>query len=298
MTDLPHQDIDDEAFQRYLKETDPGPETLEQRRTRLDGRAETIALPTDCEVDHAEVGGVPCERLNPVGARPNRTLIYFHGGGYSIGSPRSHRYLASRLADAAYCRAIAPDYRLAPEDPFPAAVDDAMAVYRAVLENEPASGVILGGDSAGGGLALALAISARDAGLPQPAGLLLISPWIDLAHEGSTYEENADTDTTGLEGLTRFAVSYANGRDLHDPLISPLYGDLKGLAPMLIQVGTAEVLLTDSTRLAERAARAKVDVTLHAIPRLVHGFPLHFPLLAAVRRAYAEAAGWMNARFG
>jgi acetyl esterase/lipase len=259
---------------------------------RLDARADEISLPTDCEFAPVEVGGVACERLTPVTARPGRTLLYLHGGGDHVGSPRSHRYLAARLADAAGCEAAVPDYRKAPEHPYPGAVEDAVAVYRAL-----SGAVVVAGDSAGAGLAVVLAVAARDQGLPRPCGLMLFSPWADLAHEGTTYGAEP-RDTISLTGVRTMAAQYANGANLRDPMISPLHADLSGLPPMLIQVGTDEMLLSDSTRLAERAALAGTEVTLHVIPHLVHGFPVHFPRLASVRRALAEAGLWIGERLG
>jgi monoterpene epsilon-lactone hydrolase len=291
-------DLDPDAFQRYLRDNAPGPETLEETRARLDRRADLLPIPTDCEVNVSTVGGVETEILTPVGARRDRAVIYFHGGGYRVGSPRSHRYIAARLADAAGAVGLTPHYRKAPEAPFPGAVEDAILVYEAALKDDSAGRVVFAGDSAGAGLALALAIAARDHGLPQPAGLVLVSPWIDLAHEGATYDANAHWDTVSLEALTALARDYAGGRDLKDPLISPLYGDLHGIAPMLIQVGSREMLLDDSLRLAARAATAHLDVTLKVYPDMVHSFTAHFLRLAGARRALADAGAWVKERLG
>lgn len=285
------------AYRAAIRDAKPGIENLAQIRARLDRRIETLPVPQGCAVDVVEIAGVACERLTPVTARPGRTLIYLHGGGYQVGSPRSHRFLAARLADRAGCDAVVPDYRMAPEAPFPAAVDDALAVYRALLAGGPAEGIVLGGDSAGAGLALALALSAREAGLPRPAGLLLISPWVDLAHEGDTYAKE-EGDTVTLAGLRAAARSYAGGADVRNPLISPLYGKLEGLAPMRIDVGSDEALLTDSLRLARRAAEAQVEVALHLIPHLLHSYAAHFQLLGPVRKALDEAGAWVGGRFG
>jgi acetyl esterase/lipase len=298
MTEAADQDLDRDAFRRYLRETAPGPETLEEVRARLDRRAEVLPIPTDCEFVETTVGGVEAELLTPVAARRDRMVIYLHGGGYQVGSPRSHRYIAARLADAGGALGVVPHYRMAPEAPFPGAVEDALAVYRAALKDTTHDRVVVAGDSAGAGLAVALALAARDQGLPQPAGLVLVSPWVDLAHEGDTYEANAEWDTVSLPSLRKLATDYAAGRDLKDALISPLYGDLGGLAPMLIQVGSLEMLLSDSTRLAARAAAAHVDTTLRVYPDMVHGFTAHFPRLACARRALAEAGAWVKERLG
>jgi monoterpene epsilon-lactone hydrolase len=297
MTDTPFQDLDLAGYRAFIKSASPGRESLAEIRARLDRRAQTHRLPDGCTVEAIEAGGVAAERLVPATARPGRTLLYLHGGGYQVGSPRSHRFAAAWLAQAGECEAIVPDYRMAPEAPYPAAVEDAVAVYRWLLSRQSPEGVVVGGDSAGAGLALALALSARARDLPQPAGLMLISPWVDLAHEGTTYAKQVG-DTVSLSGLKLAAESYAHGANLRDPLISPLYADLAGLAPMRIDVGSAEALLSDSTRLAERAALADVAVSLHVLPHLVHSYPAHFLVVAAVRAALAEAGAWIGARLG
>jgi monoterpene epsilon-lactone hydrolase len=283
------------AYRQAIRDAKPGIENLAQTRARLDRRIQTHPMPEGCAVEEVQIAGVACERLKPTTARTGRTLIYLHGGGYQVGSPRSHRFLAARLADTAACDAVVPDYRMAPEAPYPAAVDDALAVYRALLAEQPAERIVVGGDSAGAGLAVAVALAARKAGLPQPAGLLLISPWVDLAHEGTTYDKERN-DTVTLAGLRAAAKSYAGQADLKDPLVSPMYGDLTGLPPMRIDVGSAEALLTDATRLAERAGAADVDVTLRIIPQLVHSYAAHVQLLSAVRDALDEAGAWIRAR--
>lgn len=291
-------DLDRDAFQQYLRDTAPGPESLAEVRARLDRRADVLPIPTDCEVLETTVGGVEAELLTPVGARRDRAVIYFHGGGYQVGSPKSHRYIAARLADAGAAVGVVPNYRKAPEAPFPGAVEDAVAVYQAVLQDAPSGRVVLAGDSAGAGLAVALALAAKARGLPQPAGLALVSPWVDLAHEGATYDANAAWDTVNLAGLRKFAGDYAAGRDLKDPLVSPLYGEFDGLAPMLVQAGSLEMLLDDSLRLAARAATAHVDVTLRVYPEMVHSFTAHFPRLAGARQAMVEAGDWVKERLG
>src|SRR5206468_4169342 len=175
-----------------------------------------------------------------------RTMLYLHGGGYCIGSPLSHRALVSRLALSSAATAWVPDYRMAPEDPFPAAVDDALAAYRELLDGgaDPKR-LVIGGDSAGGGLTFAAALAIRDAGLPAPAGLVAISPWTDLTASGAAHAAKAETDPmVNGEALAMFAKAYA-GDDLTEPLASPLFADLKDLPPVLIQVGGEEALLSD-----------------------------------------------------
>lgn len=290
------QDLDEAGFRAFLKAAGQGPESLQQVRARLDRRIEVFPLPSGCSVEPAELAGVACERLTPISARAGRTLLYFHGGGYTVGSPRSHRFVAANLADRAACRAVVPDYRLAPEHRFPAAIDDAFAVYCALAQSGAA--VVIAGDSAGGGLALATALKARDAGAPRAAGLLLVSPWVDLLHQGDTYTLNAHLDPMTVSELEAAAAGYAGGADLKNPAISPLYADLSGLPPMMIQVGADEMLLSDSTRLAAHAAQAKADVALRVYPRLIHNFATHMAVLANARLAMAEAGDWIGGRYG
>lgn len=290
------QDLDPAAFQDFLRQGRPQNETLAGARARLDRRVETLPMPEGVDVEPIVIGGVPGERLTPKGAERGRTLLYFHGGGYRVGSPRSHRFAAAYLAMRAGCTAVVPEYRKAPEHRFPAAIDDAFAVCGALTRAGEA--LVLAGDSAGGGLALATAVRARDAGLASPAGVLLISPWIDLAHEGSTYAANAHLDPTDLAGLKVAAADYAGKADLRDPMISPLHADLAGLPPLMISVGADETLLSDSTRLAARAAEARLDLSLRVYPRLVHNFAAHMAVLANARLAMAEAGAWIAVRYG
>jgi len=283
------------------RQPDPGapPPTYAERRAAMDAMGEMGSLPTGCFHEPQTLGGVKCERVVPQGALAGRTILYLHGGGYTAGSPRSHRPMVARIAEAAKAVAVAADYRLGPEHRFPAAVEDAVAVYRTLLERGTEPGqLVVAGDSAGGGLAMALALALKIEGLPQPAGFLAISPWVDLTQSGASYRTKADTDPmitkTGLDGA---ALAYLGGLESSDPLASPVLGDFIGVAPVLIQTGSEEALLSDSITLADVLAHARVEVRLEVWPEMIHVFHAWGAALQAARRAIKVAGGWMDERF-
>ncbi|MFG1808005.1 alpha/beta hydrolase [Streptomyces sp. NPDC049040] len=238
----------------------------------------TRPAPDDVATRRTVVGGLPALELEPAGAAGRGRLLYLHGGGYVIGSPDTHAGLVGELARRTGVRATSPDYRLAPEHPFPAPVDDGLAVYRALLDDgtDPRE-LVLAGDSAGGGLAIAVLLAARDAGLPQPAAVAVLSPWTDLTLGGESIrtKEQADPIFTG-DHLRAYADHYLGDRDRSQPLASPVFADLTGLPPLLIQVGSNEVLLDDAVRLAGRAGADDVDVTLEIRPHVPHVFQHHY----------------------
>ncbi len=291
-------DLDPPAFRAFLRSQEGGPgETLAETRERLDSRGLAIALPEGCSVAPTDAGGVPAEGLTPASARDGRLLIFFHGGGYHVGSPAFVRHYVARLAEAACTPALVPQYRLAPEHPFPAAVEDAVAVYRWALDRLPADRIVVAGNSAGGGLAASLTQAIRSEGLPQPGALYLVSPWVDLAEGGASYALKAESDIyCSVPGLEESRKSYLAAAEPRDPRASALFGDLAGLPPLMIHVGSEEVLLSDAVSLAERAAMAKVEVRLEVFPEMLHDFPLFHPQLAAARRAIAEAGAWIGDR--
>jgi acetyl esterase/lipase len=238
------------------------------------------------------IGGVAGEWAE-AGGVPAGTLLYLHGGGYFACSPLTHRSITAAYAIRGF-KIFAPDYRLAPEHPFPAAVDDALAVYKALL----ASGIapetlVVGGDSAGGGLALATLLAAKAEPLPMPACALLFSPWTDLAGTGASLQTNRRRDAMLVsDKLQDGAGFYLNGADPRNPLASPLYGDLAGLPPLLIQVGDTEILLDDSTRLATAARAAGVMVDLKVWANMPHVWQVSQIFLPEARKAMDEAAAF------
>ncbi len=225
-----------------------------------------------------------------------RTLLYLHGGGYFFCSPQTHRPITLHLAAAAEARTFVPDYRLAPEHRFPAAVEDAVAAYRGLLaDGTPGRRMVVGGDSAGGGLALAMLLSMRDAGEALPAGAVLFSPWTDLACTGASLVSNDASDVMfRSDGIAEGAALYLGGTPATNPLASPLYADLRGLPPLFIQASDSEVLLDDSTRLAAKAAQAGVPVSFKAWHRLPHAWQIFAPFLPEARAALAEAAAFIG----
>lgn len=251
------------------------------------------------ELNRTNVAGVAVEKATPRLANSATSIVYLHGGAYVSGSPRSYRRLVSHLAAAAGCRVVAVDYRLAPEFPYPAALDDTICVYRAVLADPTVEKVILAGDSAGGGLALATAISLRERGAPSPAALVCIAPWTDLTCSGDSMRSRARQERMmSPAGLAVDARKYAGDASLHDPLISPLFAELSGLPPMLIQVGEDEVLLDDSIRLAAAAERAGVPAILQIWPRLWHVWHLYAGLVPEADEAIRAIAAFICDELG
>jgi acetyl esterase/lipase len=265
----------------------------------MDAVGEMGALPTGCYHEPQTMGGVKCERVVPQGALSGRTILYLHGGAYTAGSPRSHRPMVARIAEAAQAVAIVPDYRLGPEHRFPAAVEDAVAVYRALLAwgVEPGR-LMVAGDSAGGGLAMALALALKAHDLPQAAGYFVMSPWVDLTQSGPSYRTKAETDPMITKaGLDASALAYLGGLEPTDPLASPVRGDFAGVAPVFIQTGSEEALLSDSLTLADVLGHARVEVRLEIWPEMIHVFQAWGAALQAARRAIKIAGAWMDTRF-
>jgi acetyl esterase/lipase len=245
--------------------------TLEQARAGMDRYSEIERRRDRADFETVELGGVSAEWVVLRGGHTDSVILYLHGGAYSLGSPRSHRPLTADLAEASSARVLAVEYRLAPEHTCPAPIEDVVAVWRALLEQVPASRVVFAGDSAGGGLALAAMFAVRDAGLPLPAGAVLLSPWTDLGDDDPA--RNSDADYVRVSKLAELGAQYAGGLDLVDPRVSPIYGELSGLPPLHVVAGGAETLLGDSVRLADRAQQAGVEITLEVEPGEVHVFP-------------------------
>jgi epsilon-lactone hydrolase len=250
---------------------------------------EELAVPpaADIKCERVEAGGVDAEWVCAPNAASDRFVLYLHGGGYVIGSVNTHRDMIARISRAAEARVLALNYRLAPEHPFPAAVDDAVAGYKWLLaQGAKPSRIAIGGDSAGGGLAAATLVAIRDAKLPIPAAGVLLSPWVDLEGLGESMTTRVEADpVVRKEGLVGMAQAYLGGQDPKTPLAAPLYADLKGLPPLLIQVGDAETLLDDSTRLEARAKAAGVNTKLEVWPEMIHVWQLFASFLPEGQQA-------------
>ncbi|GHD92979.1 alpha/beta hydrolase [Streptomyces naganishii JCM 4654] len=246
------------------------------------------------------LGGRPTLELEPAKARDRGRLLYLHGGGYVIGSPRTHAGLVGELARRAGLRAVSVDYRLAPEHPFPAAVDDGLAAYRELLAAGTApQDLVMAGDSAGGGLVIATLLAAREAGLPQPAAVVVFSPWADLTLAGATIRSKEGADPIFTEAdLRAYADLYVGAGDRAHPLVSPVFADLAGLPPLLVQAGANELLLDDAVRLAARAGADDVEVTLEVGSGLPHVFQHHYGLLGEADAALDRAARFLTAHLG
>ena len=250
--------------------------TLEELRAAFVPGDRLHPVPDDVLVTEVTAGGVPAHWLTAPGADAGRVLLFLHGGGYELGSLRSDGELAARLGRASGMRVLFPEYRLAPEHPFPAAIDDVLAAWRWLrTQGLSATSIAVAGDSAGGGLAVALLVATRDAGEAVPAAAVLMSPTVDLTSSGASMTERAGQDPVSTPAMLRqFASDYLAGADPKTPLASPLFAALAGLPPLLIQVGTADLLLSDSERLAAAAAEAGVDVTLEIGEGLPHVYQL------------------------
>ncbi|WAL74327.1 alpha/beta hydrolase [Kitasatospora sp. YST-16] len=287
-----------EALDALLRSV-PRPETPPTPEEQRTGFALGVGRPAPegVAVRRTVLGGRPALELEPAGAADHGRLLFLHGGGYLVGSPDTHAGLVGELARRAGLRAVSPDYRLAPEHPFPAAVDDGLAAYRELLESgtDPRS-LVLAGDSAGGGLVLATLLAARGAGLPLPAAAVLFSPWVDLTLAGASYRSRKEADPLFTEADIRAYVDHYLGTgDPADPLASPLFADLTGLPPLLVQVGTNELLLDDAVRLAARAAEQDVAVTLEVESGLPHVFQQQFGRLDEADAALQRAARFLTA---
>lgn len=245
-------------------------------------------------------GGLPAEWAADESAAGDQAVLYLHGGGYVIGSVRTHRVLMAGLSRASGARVLGLEYRLAPEHPFPAPVEDAVAAYRWLLRQGYAPGrIAVAGDSAGGGLAVAMLAQARSYGLPLPAAAVCFSPWVDLEGIGDSMTANAgSSDMVERDGLLFMANAYLNGANPRAPLAAPLYADLRGLPPTLIQAGGAETLLDDSTRLADAARAAGVAVELDVWDDMIHVWQLFAPMLPEGRQALAQAGAFIRKHTG
>ncbi|MGC1574645.1 MAG: alpha/beta hydrolase [Beijerinckiaceae bacterium] len=292
-------DIEIDAIRKILA-AQPRPAGLAERRKRLDALGAQYRLPADVRVTPVDANGVRAEWTETPVADASRAILFLHGGGYISGSLDSHRHMIAEAGRQAGARTLALDYLLAPEHPFPAALEDALCGYAFLLAQgiEPRR-IAIAGESAGGGLAVAALVSMRDAGQAQPACAWLSSPWVDLELTGASMTAKASVDPLiqkpDLEELARM---YLAGADPRTPLVSPIHAELRGLPPMLVQVGSAETLLDDAVRLAEVAGAADVRVTLEVWPQMIHAWHLFYQQVAAGRRALANVGSFIRAMLG
>ncbi|HVP85856.1 MAG TPA: alpha/beta hydrolase [Rhizomicrobium sp.] len=276
-----------------------GPDTpFMQRRAQSEAFAAAFVAPPGLHIEQGELGGVPVEWIVPDGADRAPVLFHLHGGGYVLGKPNGSRPFTTAFALKARARVVSVDYRLAPENPFPAGVDDGVAAYAALLEKIPASRVAIGGESAGGGLAVAIMLAAREKNLPLPSSVLLISPWTDLSCTSETFNTKAYVDPLlTRRSLKEMADAYVPEETARSPLASPLFGDLAGLPPMLIHVGSEEVLLDDAKRLHKHASEQGVKSQIEIWHRMIHVWHMFHPMLAEGDVAIRKLAEFARAHW-
>jgi acetyl esterase/lipase len=276
----------------------PADADVNEQRRLLRELLSAQPLPGEVTVTAAEMGGVPTAEITVDGIEPRHVVLYFHGGVYVMGDAALAAELASQVGRRTQAKVISVDYRLAPEHPYPAAIDDAHAAYKALLEDgvDP-SDIVFAGESAGGGLAVATLVTARDHGLPLPAAAYVMSPYADLTLSGTTMDAKRELDPLlSRQALQARVPDYTSGKDAALGLISPIFADLSGLPPLIIQAGSHEVLLDDAVRLAREAAAADVEVTLEITPRVPHVFQAYHSLLDEGAAALDRAGQSLSAR--
>jgi len=259
----------------------------------------TAAAPAPAGLERATFayGGVRCLRLSMPAASPTAAVLYLHGGGYAIGSPEGYAGIGAALSAAGGAAVVSVDYRRAPEHPFPAALQDALAAYRALAAELDPSRIVLCGDSAGGGLVLALLLALRDAGDALPAGAAALSPWADLTLAGARGSGNGERDPVlSLDTLQGMALGYLQAQDARQPWASPAFGDFRGLPPLLLIAGGDELLRDDAVRCAERARAAGVEVELEIADGLFHAFPITPDAFPEARAACAAVGAFVRRR--
>ena len=288
------------ALASELGDYDDSQGTIEGFRRSLERLTDNFSFEGAASFERVNAGGVPAEWVSAEGSAADRAVLYLHGGGYIIGSVRTHRVLMAGLSKASGARVLGLEYRLAPEHPFPAPVEDAEAAYRWLLaEGYDAANIAVAGDSAGGGLTVSVMVQLRYLGLPMPGAAVCFSPWVDLEGVGESMDTNAEIDPmVQREGLSFMAEVYLGGCNPRAPLAAPLYADLQGLPPTLIQVGSAETLLDDSTRLADRTRAAGVDVRLDVWEDMIHVWQLFAPMLPEGWEALAQAGEFIERHTG
>jgi monoterpene epsilon-lactone hydrolase len=288
------------AYKNLLELLDSMPDTsgltFEKRRSNFEELASLLPVAGNVSFEPISAGDIPAEWIVPDEASEKKVLFYLHGGGYCIGSINTHRGMVSHIARAAKTRTLLIDYRLAPENPFPAAVEDSTTAYKWILSQGIVAGdIIIAGDSAGGGLTVSTLLSLKKKEIPMPAAAVLISPWVDITITGGSIISKTDIDPiVTKEGLMEMAEAYMDGADPRTPLASSLYADLHGLPPMLIHVGSAEILLDDAIRIADRAGKAGVDVTSKTAENMCHVWHFFTSKFPEALEAIEEVAQFMR----
>ena len=270
--------------------------TLPQRRAVLENDARNLPMPPHVEVTRTTVANIAAEWLRPDGTTGDQAVLYLHGGAYTMGSCNTHRALASRIAIVGHAPVLLPEFRLAPEHPFPAALEDGEAIYhRLIAQGISPRRTVLAGDSSGGGLVVALSVLLRDRGVPLPAAIICLSPWADLELTGESLTTRARVDPMCSLAESRYhAGHYVGTHDARALLVSPIYADLHGLPPMLIQVGDREILLSDAMRLAERAREDGVEAALEVWDGMWHVFQLFAAYVPEGQRAIDEVGAFIR----
>lgn len=270
--------------------------SIEETRVALDQLGQSFPLPEGVSISSVVAEGINAEWVRASDAGAEAVILYLHGGGYTIGSLASHRHLCAALSRASGASVLALDYRLAPENAFPAAVEDAVTAFHWLLnQGTKAAHIVIAGDSAGGGLTVATLLALRDEGADLPAGGVCISPWVDLTNSSESFTRVADPMLKKAE-LDLMAQAYVQGQDLKAPLASPLFADLQGLPPLLIQVGTEEHLYDDSINLEARAREAGVNATLEVWDEMIHIWHYFYPMLREGRDAIVRIGEFVKAR--
>jgi acetyl esterase/lipase len=280
-------------------DADPGLDIL-SRRAILDAMQELASEPTDVTYQEILAAGQQALWVNPIGAVADRVILFLHGGGFIAGSINCHRKLAAHLAKATGCRALIPAYRLAPENPFPAQLDDAFGIYHWLLEEglDP-SHIATAGDSAGGNLAISICLRAQAQDLPLPAAIIGISPWLDMEVNGRTLDTNKERSAIGSrESYRQIVEMLLKGHDPKDPFANPLYANLVGFPPIYLSAGTEEALLDNPERLAEAAKKAHVDVTLNIAEGMQHVYEFMAGRAPEADEAIADIASWLRPKIG
>ncbi|MFQ5610427.1 MAG: alpha/beta hydrolase [Woeseiaceae bacterium] len=284
----------------YFALLDPEKVNIPQSRSRLTLLGSLVPTARRVDVEKTNICGLGAEWLRPEKSNKNKVLLYLHGGAYVLGGCASHRHLVSHLARAGEIPALVPEYRLAPEHPFPAGVEDAIATYKELLSNGYAPGdIIVAGDSAGGGLTVAMLLALRDEGVAMPAAAVLMSPWLDLSGSGESMRTRDDADpwfnASDIPVVARF---YCGNDEVDNPLVSPVYGDMSGMPPMHIQVGDEEILLSDATRLADKVRAAGGTADIDVWPGMWHVFQAFLLVMPESRDAIKKLGAYIKSISG